>query len=237
MVKKLLILLVLVMILISGCITKEEIKQTNTQITAEQNNEAKSESNQETKEDINLLAGYNYPINIHYLNVDSSKIVEIGETEGYAIRIFISPATCNGTPLKSGDGCKGEDRSPPIYNFINVNFDLSDEQRGYSTIDGAWENSPRIIGINEDNILIKIKKEDYSWRVSCGINITKDSCSGGFSIFNSTPQSIVKNDLTNELSKLDVIDNISDFEIIVEEGFIRPKSIELKEVSGNSSHE
>jgi len=224
MVKKLLVLLVLIGIFIIGCSTKEEIKQTNTQLTVEQDDQAKSEFTQEiiAKEDVNLLARYNYPINIQYLDIDSSKLIEAGKTEGYAIRIFISPATCNGIPLKPGDGCKGKDRSPPVYNFINVNYNLSDYNNEYPLIEGAWEMSPKWIAINEDNIVIEIERKGYTYKISCGINITHSSCSGSYMIFEDTEKNKIKEDLIYELNKLGVINNISEVEIIIEDGFIRP---------------
>ena len=126
--------------MISGCTTREEIEDIKTQITNERGKAAKSEPTQEaieTKEDINLLAGYNYPITVQYLNLDYSKIIESGKKGKYAIRIFISPATCKGIPLSLGDGCKGRDWGSPTYDYINVNFNLSDAQRSYSDIDGS----------------------------------------------------------------------------------------------------
>lgn len=211
MVKRLLVLLIFIGILISGCVSKQETKDQTISIDKYETKSDLIGKNIESRMEKQLLSGYSYPITVNYLNSNSSRIMDSGKTQNYAIRT-------------------------PTHDYINVNFNLSDEKRGYSTIEGAWENSPKFIAINEGNILLQVKRKNYTWRIGCDDNGINISCNGYILIFINTAENPIKNDMTNELINLDIINNLSEFELIVQEGFIRPvitqpKIIKDKEIS------
>lgn len=112
-------------------------------LTKSEPNILKSELPNETKVDKvdynvteMLKKGLYYDTKIDKVEYNITEVIKRAKLEGYGIRL---------------DG-----------EFINVNFNLSDERRGYMTIDGAWENSPKHIGINGNNFgIIDFRTDDY----------------------------------------------------------------------------
>jgi len=83
-----------------------------------------------------LKKGLYYDTTIDKVEYNITEVIKRAKLEGYGIRL---------------DG-----------EFINVNFNLSDEKRGYMTIDGAWENSPKHIGISGNRFgVIDFRTDDY----------------------------------------------------------------------------
>jgi len=144
------ILIILVILLILN--TSFFIKRTSTK------NDIKY--NQKTSEPEILEKGLYYPIELEELQYNVSEVIKKAETNSYAIRILINSDSCE-NPLPDG-GCTGNNTIPPVYNFINVNFNLSDENRSYSTIEGAWETSSNKLGVENDHLhFFEFSKEGH----------------------------------------------------------------------------
>ncbi|MBI1935577.1 hypothetical protein HYS31_03990 [Candidatus Woesearchaeota archaeon] len=83
-----------------------------------------------------MQKGLHYDTTLEKVEYNITEVFNRAKIEGYGIRL---------------DG-----------EFINVIFNLSDEKRGYMTIEGAWENSPKHIGINGNRFeVIDFRTDDY----------------------------------------------------------------------------
>ncbi|MBI2578404.1 MAG: hypothetical protein HYW26_01705 [Candidatus Aenigmarchaeota archaeon] len=107
------------------------------------------EENQKQKHFINMEVGLHYDTFVNKVQYNITNVLENAKNQGYAIRIEIKPPDCK-NPLPDG-GCKGGDYIYPVYDYINVNFNVSDD---YWTKESAWAGSPKHMAINGDRLMV-----------------------------------------------------------------------------------